>query len=109
MRRDLPSQHHGVAVAIAPAQVAVLRVATGAAAPAGDSPLQVCHGQPLAGCCRCLQGPWLQSAAPAGRLLAVASHPLAGGLGCSRLPLAASHDQPLLLVVLTVNTLNDST
>ncbi|RWV84024.1 hypothetical protein GW17_00054296, partial [Ensete ventricosum] len=35
--------------------------------------------------------------------LAVASRPLAGGLGRSRLPLATSHGQPLLLVVLAVN------
>ncbi|RWV89066.1 hypothetical protein GW17_00048805 [Ensete ventricosum] len=58
--------------------------------------------QPLAG------GPWLQSAAPAGGL-AVASRPLKGGLGGNRLPLAASHGQPLILAVLAANALNNST
>ncbi|RWW37812.1 hypothetical protein BHE74_00057023 [Ensete ventricosum] len=54
-------------------------------------------------------GPWLQPAAPAGGGLAVANHPLIGALGRSRLPLAASHGQPLLFVVLVANALNDST
>ncbi|RRT63359.1 hypothetical protein B296_00037553, partial [Ensete ventricosum] len=66
-----------------------------------DRPLRVADS-PLAG------GPWLQPAAPAGGL-AVASRRLAGGLGRSRLPLATSHDQPLLLAVLATNTLNNST
>ncbi|RWV88459.1 hypothetical protein GW17_00049447, partial [Ensete ventricosum] len=59
-----------------------------AAAPVGGCPLQVADS-PLAG------GPWLQPAAPA------------GGVGRSRLPLAASHGQPLL-AVLAANALNDS-
>ncbi|RWV78649.1 hypothetical protein GW17_00060348 [Ensete ventricosum] len=65
-------------------------------APAGGRPLQVA-GNPLVG------GPWLQPVAPARGELAVASCPLAGGLGRSRLPLAACHGQPLLLVVLATN------
>ncbi|RWV88231.1 hypothetical protein GW17_00049697 [Ensete ventricosum] len=66
-----------------------------------DRPLLMASS-PLAG------GPWLQPAAHAGGLV-MASRPLVGGLGRSRLPLAASHDQPLLLAVLAVNALNDST
>ncbi|RZS08408.1 hypothetical protein BHM03_00039370, partial [Ensete ventricosum] len=73
-----------------------------AVAPAGGSPLQVA-GSPLT------RGPWLQPAAPTGGGLVVASRPLARGLDRSRLPLTASHDQPLLLAVLAVNALNDST
>ncbi|RZS09928.1 hypothetical protein BHM03_00041060, partial [Ensete ventricosum] len=53
------------------------------------------------------KGPWLQPAAPAGGL-AMASRPLARGLGRNRLPLATTHGQPLLLIVLTANALNDS-
>ncbi|RWV98139.1 hypothetical protein GW17_00039035 [Ensete ventricosum] len=59
-------------------------------------------GSPLVG------GSWLQPAAPVGGL-AVANRPLAGGLGRSRLPLVASHSQPLLLTVIAANELNDST
>ncbi|RWW85104.1 hypothetical protein BHE74_00006250, partial [Ensete ventricosum] len=69
-------------------------------APASGCPLQVVDS-PLAG------GPWLQPAAPV-RGLAMASRHLAGGLGRNRLPLAASHGQPLL-AVLAANALNDST
>ncbi|RWV81837.1 hypothetical protein GW17_00056707, partial [Ensete ventricosum] len=75
---------------------------------------------PLAGCCPCgrpplaggRQPPCRGALAETGRPwggLVMASHPLAGGLGRSRLPLTASHGQPLLLVVLAVNALNDST
>ncbi|RRT39478.1 hypothetical protein B296_00049644 [Ensete ventricosum] len=47
--------------------------------------------------------------APTGdRPLQVADSPLAGGLGRSRLPLLASHCEPLLLVVLIAIMLNDS-
>ncbi|RWV96591.1 hypothetical protein GW17_00040683 [Ensete ventricosum] len=90
--RAASSRPCGLAAADRPLRVVAL---------AGGRPLQVA-GSPPTG------GPWLQLAAPAGGL-AVASRPLAGGLGRSRLPLAARHDQPLLLAILTANALNDST
>ncbi|RWV83441.1 hypothetical protein GW17_00054944 [Ensete ventricosum] len=71
-----------------------------AIAPASDRPLQVVDS-PLAGGLRCNRSP-LQG-------LAMASRPLVEGLGHSRLPLAGSHDQPLLIAVLAANALNDST
>ncbi|RWV84297.1 hypothetical protein GW17_00054000, partial [Ensete ventricosum] len=84
----------------------------------GGRHLWVRHGQPLAGwplaavpCGRAAGSrPRLRVAAPcgllplqAGGVLAVADRHLAWGLGRSRLPLAASHDQPLLLTVLAAN------
>ncbi|RZS28685.1 hypothetical protein BHM03_00062323, partial [Ensete ventricosum] len=74
----------------------------------GGHPLRVRHGQPLMGWQPPLRAgrsrsPLAAFAPTGGHPLQVAGSPLAGGLGRSRLPLATSHGQPLLLVVLAVN------
>ncbi|RRT53494.1 hypothetical protein B296_00024337 [Ensete ventricosum] len=96
MRRDLPPWHHGS------------RCNLHAPATPLHPPLRAGRSRPLPR----VAAPYgllpLRATAPLHGGLAVASSPLTRGLGYSRLPLVASHDQPLLVVVFTANVLNDS-